>query len=214
MTGNDQATSVLAAHYNQTFAEHGATACGVDWGSQEKHQLRLQSMILKIGPEVVRKEGILDVGCGYGELLNVLKDRFAIEPAHYVGIDPCLPMIEAARTLHPEHRFEAMSFEEFIPEKSASHLFCCGIFTKKLHVSNEEMYNLLNLFFGYGKSINARSITFNAMSPLCDKQPDDLFFPDIGRIISIVRNHWSYSIRAFSISSDYLKYEMLVHIAL
>ncbi len=206
------ATKILAAHYAQTFSTYGANAAGVDWGSQEKHRLRLQSMVRQVGAEAMGVEGVLDVGCGYGELLNVLYDSFRVRPTRYVGVDPCLPMIEAARVAHPGYQFEAVSFEDFIVAQPIHHLFCCGVFTKKVHASDEEMYALLDALLGYGKKAEMRTITFNTMSPLCDVRPAELFFPDLDRIVTMLLNHWGYAVRKFSFASEYLQYEMLVKI--
>lgn len=214
MTTKNLATDILATYYSQTFAEHGPNSSGVGWGSPHKHWLRLQQMVHQIGPEVMEKESVLDVGCGYGELLNVLKTGFDINPRHYIGIDPSSSMIETARALYPEHRFEAQPFEKFNPGVSISHLVCCGVFTKKHYATDEQMYSLLDSFFSYGKKTGVSSLIFNLMSPLCDKRPVDLFFPRVDRIMSMIRKHWGYSVSAFSLSSDYLKYEILVHIRL
>lgn len=43
---------------------------------------------------------ILDVGCGYGDLLDVLPPGY-----RYTGIDPDAQAIEEARRLRPGHRF-------------------------------------------------------------------------------------------------------------
>ena len=207
-----RATEILAAHYEQTFSAHGANADGVDWGCREKHQLRLERMVNRVGVERIRAQPLLDVGCGYGELLSVLSERFGVRPLHYVGVDPCLPMIESARTSHPEHRFEAVAFEDYVPSQPIEHLFCCGLFTKKVHANDEEMYALLDTFLDYGKNMASRTITFNTMSPLCDIRSNDLFFPQLDRVISRFEKYWGYGIREYSFSCDYLRYEMLIHL--
>jgi SAM-dependent methyltransferase len=210
MTSKSAATEILKAHYGRKFGMHGINADGVDWGSCEKHRLRLQNMALRVGTGVMAREGVLDVGCGYGELLSVLHGSFGVSPLSYTGIDPCVPMIDAARKRHPGYRFEACAFEDFVPADPINHIFCCGVFTKKVCATNEQMYRMLHSFFVFGKKLNVNSITLNAMSPLCDERPDDLFFPDFDQIMNIVRELWGYSVRKFEFSNDYLKYEMLI----
>lgn len=212
MASRKIATQILAEHYARTFSTHGPNADGVDWGSREKHRLRLQCMVREIGADALKIEGLLDVGCGYGELLGVLADDFGIRPERYLGIDPCLPMVEAAREAHPGYLFEAVAFEDYILTQPIEHLFCCGVFTKKVHVNDEEMYALLDEFLAYGKQAGVKTITFNTMSPLCDVRPADLFFPSIDRIVAMLCQHWGYSVQKFSFSSKYLQYELLVHI--
>ncbi len=82
MTKSQTATEILAMHYARTFATFGANSVGVDWGSREKHQLRLQHMVQRIGIEKMRDSSVLDIGCGYGELLSVLEDSFGIKPSN------------------------------------------------------------------------------------------------------------------------------------
>ena len=214
MSRKNRATEFLRSHYTHRFTKYGATADGVDWGSSAKHRVRLHNMVLHAGVDAMAGQSLLDVGCGYGELLAVLEDDFGVRPSNYVGIDPCLPMVEAARQRHPRYHFEAIPFEEFVPSQSVDRLFCCGVFTKKVNVNEVEMYALLDAFFAFAKNAEVRSVTFNTMSPLCDIRPDDLFFPDAGKIFSLMQDYWSYSVRKYVVSNDYLQYEMLVHIEL
>ena len=214
MTKPYAVTEILATHYAKTFAEFGANSVGVDWGSREKHQLRLRHMVQHIGVETIRDNSVLDVGCGYGELLSVLDDSFDVKPSNYRGIDPCLPLIEVARHKFPDYRFDAVALEDFISDKPLQHLLCCGVFTKKLHVADEDMYGLLDAFFAKAISLSSQTITFNTMSPLCDVRPDELFFPTLDRIMYLIRSHRGYRVQKFNFVTDYLKYEMLVHVVL
>jgi SAM-dependent methyltransferase len=214
MKERNDITEILCSHYTQQFEKYGANADGVDWGSSEKHRYRLHNMVLHVGVDAMAHQSVLDVGCGYGELLTVLDGDFGVRPRSYVGIDPCLPMVEAARQKHPRYRFDAVPFEEFVPAQPVECLFCCGVFTKKAGGSQSDMYDLLNSFFAYAKSLEVRSVIFNTMSPLCDVRPEELFFPDADRIFALMRRHWSYSAQKYAFSNDYLQYEMVAHIEL
>lgn len=50
---------------------------------------------------------VLDIGCGTGLLLDYL------HPAHYVGIDPSLAMLDQLRAKHPQREALACSLEEY-----------------------------------------------------------------------------------------------------
>lgn len=214
MTKKKIATDILVAHYLGSFKEHGANSDGVDWGSREKHHLRLRGIIEKIGPNNLVDGGIIDVGCGYAELLLVLNKSFGISPNKYIGIDPCHPMIDVASEIYPEYSFEAIAFEDYHSKEVLDHLVCCGVFTKKMHATSEDMYALLDNFFMQAKNNKVRTITFNTMSPLCDIRPSDLFFPDMDLIIELIRKYWGYKLKKFSFEVEYLRYEMLIHLSI
>lgn len=86
--------------YTQLWNEHGATSAGVGWGSEPEHHARLSLA----AEEVLRTAGdvsVLDVGCGYGELLHYLTlPNYGIpfnaqgEVKFYLGLDTNPAVIE------------------------------------------------------------------------------------------------------------------------
>jgi len=169
-------------------------------------------MMSKVLDGLIPGERLLDIGCGYGELLHIINEQDTANKVSYIGLDACTPMIEEARKLFPGFRFLDSPFETFVSKERIHHIFCCGVFTKKLDASDEEMYELLKTLFSKASDFDGRTITLNMMSPFCDNRPAELFFPEFERIESIVRDQWGYKVKAFSFSSEYLQYEMLVHI--
>jgi len=59
--------------YSDSLAEHGVQARGVGWGTKDKHRLRFDKLLTVIKKDE-RAISINDLGCGYGELLIVLKE--------------------------------------------------------------------------------------------------------------------------------------------
>ena len=207
-------TSKLKNHYEKKFSTYGQNAKGVDWGSEEKHSLRLREMIRYIIPNLKQGEKILDIGCGYGELVKVIKNEFNIDHINYVGVDPCGNMIKEAINKFPGHEFYGIPFEDFESEFAIENIFSCGLFTKKLDSTNNEMFELMDAFFEKASELNVSTITFNTMSPLCDYQDQELFYPDINIIIELIKKRWGFGIDEFMFGASYLKYEMLVHLKL
>lgn len=68
------------------------------------------SLVVFGAATLLRRGGtMLDVGCGPGIAL----DWMDVDPAHYLGLDSSLPMIEEARRLHPGYEFVHSAFEDW-----------------------------------------------------------------------------------------------------
>ncbi len=61
-----------------------------------------------IYPNLVWGEGVIDVGCGTGLLLDLI----SCDPASYVGIDPSKGMIKIFRGKYPYHKAVVGKFED------------------------------------------------------------------------------------------------------
>jgi SAM-dependent methyltransferase len=86
----------VAAYYNATLATHGPTARGVDWRDDASHRLRQVQFLRLLEGDL--DASVIDLGCGYGDFLTVL--RGAGHRGHYLGCDVAPGMINAARALH------------------------------------------------------------------------------------------------------------------
>ena len=66
----------LKDHYRKTFLKHGASSEGVDWGPDPSKALIRNSKMLEVLRPVgqnERRPSLLDVGCGYGALAELIK---------------------------------------------------------------------------------------------------------------------------------------------
>jgi SAM-dependent methyltransferase len=117
--------SRVVRYYEGKLQEHGPTAAGVDWNSEASQHRRFAELSRLVEPE----HSVLDVGCGYGALLDHLEVRGW--QGEYTGFDLSAEMLAAARRLHPERgRFVAV----MPPEQSADIVVASGLFNVKLDV--------------------------------------------------------------------------------
>src|SRR5690606_36837769 len=91
----DRISARLGAHYDETFRLHGATSQGVDWGADAgRLALRYDRMLDIARAEANTGWSLLDVGCGFGGLLEHARAR-GMQPKYY-GVDVSESMIEWA----------------------------------------------------------------------------------------------------------------------
>jgi SAM-dependent methyltransferase len=100
MSGEGQAEilAAVAAYYDAALAQHGTTARGVDWKDAASHGLRHAQFLRLVAGDP--EASVLDLGCGYGDFLAVLRAHG--HRGRYLGCDVAPGMIEAARALHGE----------------------------------------------------------------------------------------------------------------
>lgn len=200
----------LSKHYSQTYNKYGFNSKGADWGDLEKHNLRISSMIDLLGNSAFEDSSILDIGCGYGSLYSAIKNQKPTINFKYVGIDPCAEVIDFAKSnTDSAAQYFCSDIQSFSPLISFDTVFCCGIFTKKASMTDDEMYELLHKFFALLKKLNPSSICFNTMSAFCDHFDDEIFYPKFEKIMDMISSCFGYRVSDFLLSNSHLRYEMI-----
>jgi SAM-dependent methyltransferase len=167
----------LASHYASTFEKYGACPEGVDWGPHaEDHHLRLDLMIdvTRQGLAGMGKPSLLDVGCGFGSLLDRATAR-GIE-LEYAGVDVCQPMVELARERHPDAKWIVADVLTGEMPHCYDFVVCNGILTQKLGASNREMDEFLKALVRRMFSLCKVGIAFNVMSTHVNFMVPNLYY--------------------------------------
>jgi SAM-dependent methyltransferase len=81
--------------YNGVLAEYGDTARGLHYNSDSSQQIRFR-VLRELLPERLAGLTIVDVGCGFGDLLRYFQEAND-PPGHYIGMDLHERMVEVAR---------------------------------------------------------------------------------------------------------------------
>jgi SAM-dependent methyltransferase len=97
---------------------------GVKWCSSETQFLRFK-VLCEIDPKLFSQH-VLDIGCGFGHLVDHLKQNdFS---GTYLGIDIVHEMILQARRRHPEYQFQTTDIDG-ISDQSCDYAIASGIFS-------------------------------------------------------------------------------------
>lgn len=165
----------VASYYSAKLHEHGETAQGVDWKSEESQQLRFEQLFRLLGDE--RSFSILDFGCGWGALFErVLRE--GREP-RYFGFDLSADMVERARVRHasdPRASFSADPAELL----AADYVVASGIFNVKLDTPHEAWQSHVLETLDEMNRLALRGFAFNALTLYSDpeRRRADLHYAD------------------------------------
>jgi SAM-dependent methyltransferase len=155
-------------YYSGRFAEHGATARGVDWNSEESQYLRFRQLLRLVQRE---RYSLLDWGCGYGALADLVSAE-----ADYIGFDVSQEMIDYAQRAHPGDRFVARLDEV----ARVDYTVASGIFNVRLDTSESEWLAYVVDTIAAFDAVSSAGFAFNMLTSYSDtdKMRDDLYYGD------------------------------------
>ena len=179
----DSISKSLREHYEKTFQQYGATSKGVDWGESEESQyLRYEKMLAVIERGQTEVPTILDVGCGYGGLLDyVYKNEIVLQ---YTGIDIAENMILWAREAFPKATLIAGDIFETEIIQRFDYVVCNGILTQKLDVAGLIMDEFASRLIRRMFELCLNGIAFNVMTTKVNYFSNNLYYRNPAELLS------------------------------
>lgn len=182
-TKMDRISESLREHYKKTFQKHGATVKGVDWGESEANlHLRYDKMLAVIEKGSAEKPSVLDVGCGYGGLLDyMIKKGINLQ---YTGIDVEENMVIWAQNAHPEATFIRGDILEVRIDKQFDYVVCNGILTQKLDVQGLVMDEYAGKLIRTMFALCSKGLAFNVMTTKVNFFSNNLYYRNPAELLS------------------------------
>ena len=134
--------------YAEKVARHGFDHRGLGFRTRSSQELRFEAL-LALGD--LEGRSVLDVGCGFGDFLEFLRER-GIE-TRYTGIDICEPMIERcrARFTGADARFEIGDVLEWGPDEAPDYVIASGIFGLDARGARARIRPTLHRMYGWAR---------------------------------------------------------------
>lgn len=134
--------------YEDKVRRYGYDHRGLGFRNRSSQEKRFQAL-LRLGDFAGRR--LLDVGCGFADLLQFLHDR-GIQPI-YSGIDVCEPMISRCRERYPAsaRRFTVADVLEFTPVEQPDFVVASGIFGLDSPGTRERIQPTLERMFEWSR---------------------------------------------------------------
>jgi len=151
--------------------EHGPSARGLDWKSEEAQTL-LFEMIVDLIPS---SGSILDVGCGLAHLFGFLRSR-GFE-GQYTGVDLSPRLVETARRQHPDLDIREGDMAQAVPEgEMFDHVVASGIFSARLSSPPDEFESYIHHTLERMWMHARESVIFNMLTSYVDFRSDRLYY--------------------------------------
>jgi len=194
----------VARYYGEKIRLHGPTARGADWNSLESQGMRF-AQLLKIADRA-GPFSINDYGCGYGALLDYLKENFCA--VQYCGFDISNRMLAAARQLHREtEQVRFVSREEDL--SPADFTLASGVFNVRLTTTVEKWEDYLCRTLDSMNALSRRGFAFNLLTTFSDpeRRRPHLYYGDPSFYFELCKKRYS---RFVSLLHDYPLYEFTI----
>jgi SAM-dependent methyltransferase len=196
----DDLLAAVARYYGDKVGEHGPTPKGVDWSTAESQQVRFAQLLQVV--DTAEPFTLLDYGCGYGALLDVL-DTDAVSA--YTGFDIAPEMLERARQLHPSACFVA----DEPSLRRVDYVVSSGIFNVKLETDATAWRDYVHRTLDRIDDLAERGFAFNMLTSYSDPplMRPDLYYADPSEIFDRCKRQYS---RHVTLLHDYGLWEFTI----
>lgn len=201
----------LAEHYEQCLAKHGATPQGVDWPNASDLTKRFHVMLdVLANKPFTSTTTLLDLGCGYGALLDHIHTYNQQSNILYTGIDISANMIRAAQQRLPGQCFlQRDILIDPLPPGSFDYIIMNGLLTEKRNLPWHEMVKFAQRIIKAAFDTCREGIAFNVMSYHVDWSHPALFHWSLDEAAAFLFKHCS---RHVVFRNDYGLYEYTVYV--
>jgi len=107
--------------YQSSYRKHGVSPRALKWHSEKAARQRYEQIVADID---FNKKSILDVGCGFGDIIPYIADKS--NAFNYIGIDLVPEFVKEAKKIHPKHKFLVGNYFKQPLKKDFDIIICCG----------------------------------------------------------------------------------------
>lgn len=184
--------------YNERLKRYGKDTRTLGW-RRGRQEIRFEALT---GIGTIDGAKVLDVGCGFGDLLGYLKGKGIDVDYHGWDINPNL--IEIAREEHPEGTFSVIDVSEYSGDDEFDYVFSSGIFNYAMSDNEQFIKTSLSTMF----DISRRGVATDFMTSYVDYENEDAYYAEPEEIFGYCKG---LSMRV-ALRHDYLPYEFCVYI--
>lgn len=165
----------VARLYRDSLEQHGPSAQGVGWRTEESQRLRFEKLLSVVDHPDGGPVDVNDLGCGYGAFLSFLHER-RMPIGSFYGYDISEEMLTVARSRAIAARSEFIASSRVT--RCADYSFASGIFNVKLECDDQSWTSYVEDVIRNLAEHSRVGFAFNLLSTYSDYQEEHLFYGD------------------------------------
>lgn len=200
---NEKLLSDIENYYSGKIREHGISAKGVDWNSEDSQNLRFLQLMKVIADG--KDFSLLDYGCGYGAIIELLEKQG--NSFKYTGFDISSEMLERGKQMFGESK-DRVWINNLADEKF-DYTVASGIFNVRLEHNDESWLEYIHKTLSDMDARSEKGFSFNMLTKYSDKEymRDYLYYADPAYFLDYCKKNFS---KYVAVLHDYPLYEFTV----
>ena len=181
-------TQTLVKYYMELFKRYGYSENALGW-TKNKQYIRFETLFRFLD---LQDAAVLDVGCGFGDMLIYIKNNLNNCNIQYQGVDIMEEFIEHAKTICDGIYAEKFYCGNFMTmectqwERIVDYIVASGIFGFKIFNTDEEQYKYIDQFINKSLKCSRKAVVMDFLSDKVDYHSGKTdFHADPAKILDI-----------------------------
>ena len=177
---------IIKDFFNKLVEKYGYSPKSLAYGSEKSQKIKF-NIVTEVGIE--DNCSVLDVGCGFGDYFNYLKQR-GIKNVKYCGIDISNKIVDFAKEKNSLVNVIQGNVLDLSDDEKYDYVISLGFNCVKTGTNWETLTQVLDKMWKLSK----KGIAYNAVSTFSETSPRKIYFVSPAKVIDYIMTNLTYKV--------------------
>ena len=177
---------IVKEFFNKLVEKHGYSPKSLAYSGEKSQKIKF-NIVTEVGIE--DNCSVLDVGCGFGDYFNYLKQR-GIKNVKYCGIDISNKIVDFAKEKNSSVNVIQGNVLDLSDDEKYDYVISLGFNCVKTGSNWETLTQVLDKMWKLSK----KGIAYNAVSTFSEDSPRKIYFVSPAKVIDYIMNNLTYKV--------------------
>ena len=177
---------IVKDFFNKLVEKHGYSPKSLAYSGEKSQKIKF-NIVTEVGIE--DNCSVLDVGCGFGDYFNYLKQR-GIKNVKYCGIDISNKIVDFAKEKNSLANVIQGNVLDLSDDEKYDYVISLGFNCVKTGTNWETLTQVLDKMWKLSK----KGIAYNAVSTFSETSPRKIYFVSPAKVIDYIMNNLTYKV--------------------
>ena len=177
---------IVKDFFNKLVEKYGYSPKSLDYSGEKSQKIKF-NIVTEVGIE--DNCSVLDVGCGFGDYFNYLKQR-GIKNVKYCGIDISNKIVDLAKEKNSLVNVIQGNVLDLSDDEKYDYVISLGFNAVKTGSNWETLTQVLDKMWKLSK----KGIAYNAVSTFSEDSPRKIYFVSPAKVIDYIMNNLTYKV--------------------